>query len=383
MIARFYFAALIFHLGVGATALLIGRRWTREPAMHKSAARWGGALLRDAVWLGAAICLFALVAGLIAPRRPSVPFAVLRFLCQGLFGEGIALAAGVAVLHFRSGAPVRGVLLALLASALLLVYAEAYHRGPHDLQVRRHALDLSRGRPDARVLRILHLSDLQTHAIGPYEERALRAASEQKADLILFTGDYIQERLAPTRARATADLVALLRRAELQAPLGFFAVDGDVDRDWPRLFDGTAVTCLTNTHTRLSLPDGRSLALIGLSVGMSRGYDEASLLEVVDAAPPADLRIVIGHSPDFVRALAGRRPVDLALAGHTHGGQMVIPFWGPPLTLSRLPRRYAGGLNTYEGLPLHVSRGIGRERGTAPQIRFLCPPEICVLEVRY
>jgi len=53
------------------------------------------------------------------------------------------------------------------------------------------------------------------------------------------------------------------------------------------------------------------------------------------------------------------------------------------MTLSRLPRRFAGGLNDYKGIPLHVSRGVGMERGTAPQIRFLCPPEICLLDVYY
>lgn len=75
--------------------------------------------------------------------------------------------------------------------------------------------------------------------------------------------------------------------------------------------------------------------------------------------------------------------VDLVLAGHTHGGQVVVPFFGPPYTASRLPRRYAGGLNDYRGIPLHVSRGVGMERGFAPQVRFLCPPEICVVDVRF
>ena len=60
-----------------------------------------------------------------------------------------------------------------------------------------------------------------------------------------------------------------------------------------------------------------------------------------------------------------------------------IPGFGPLMTLSRLPRKYAGGLNDYRGFPLHVSRGIGMERGLAPQVRFFCPPEICVLEVTY
>jgi predicted MPP superfamily phosphohydrolase len=70
------------------------------------------------------------------------------------------------------------------------------------------------------------------------------------------------------------------------------------------------------------------------------------------------------------------------LAGHTHGGQVVVPFFGPPVTAIRLPRRYAGGLNDYEGTPLHVSRGVGMERGFAPQLRFLCPPEICVIDLK-
>ena len=58
--------------------------------------------------------------------------------------------------------------------------------------------------------------------------------------------------------------------------------------------------------------------------------------------------------------------VDLALAGHTHGGQVALPFFGPPYTSSPLPRKYAGGLHDYQGTLLHVSRGVGMERGPAP-----------------
>lgn len=94
----------------------------------------------------------------------------------------------------------------------------------------------------------------------------------------------------------------------------------------------------------------------------------------------ADHRIVISHSPDFVDSL--QVPVDLVLAGHTHGGQVVLPLFGPPKTSSRLPRAYAGGLNDYRGIPLHVSRGVGMERGFDVPVRFLCPPEICVLDLR-
>jgi hypothetical protein len=273
---------------------------------------------------------------------------------------------------------------ALPALLLLAVYVEAYHREPHDLHVRRHTLDLSRGRADARVLRLLHLSDFQACEIGPYEHQVIQRAREQGADLIVFTGDYIQERLARTGARAAQEFTALLRREGLQAPLGVFAVSGDVDGEgWQRMFDGTGVTILDNRSTRIALPGGRHLSLIGLDVETSLGDDAEKIRRLVAAAPPDDLRIVIGHRPDFVRARAGQRSVDLALAGHTHGGQVVLPFFGPPLTISRLPRQYAGGLNVYQDLPLHVCRGTGMERRIAPQIRFLCPPEICMFQLRY
>jgi predicted MPP superfamily phosphohydrolase len=158
-----------------------------------------------------------------------------------------------------------------------------------------------------------------------------------------------------------------------------FALEGDVERPgWRELFKGTPFLTLIDGHATLPLPGGRRLILTGLSTELSRGQNEKALAKVLDEAPKGDVWVVAGHSPDFVRRLRGRK-VDLALAGHTHGGQVVLPFLGPPITLSRLPNRYAGGLNDYRGIPLHVSRGIGMERKTAPQVRFLCPPEICVL----
>ncbi len=125
------------------------------------------------------------------------------------------------------------------------------------------------------------------------------------------------------------------------------------------------------------------MSLIGVTPAMSHGRNRTALVELAGRAPRDGLRVVIGHGPDFVLNLAGTGLVDLALAGHTHGGQVVLPFIGAPYTKTRIDRRYASGLNDYLGIPIHVSAGVGMERGTAPQIRFLCPPEISVLEVTY
>jgi len=88
----------------------------------------------------------------------------------------------------------------------------------------------------------------------------------------------------------------------------------------------------------------------------------------------------VGHSPDF--ALGDVR-ANLLLAGHTHGGQVQLPFIGPLLTVSRVPRRWASGVTHLadDNKALIVSNGVGMERRHAPRIRFLCPPEVIIIEL--
>jgi uncharacterized protein len=374
---RYVFAALLFHGALSAAALGVFRRWRA----HRAAGTLGvAAISLEAAAFAVSAVVLAAIGAVIGP--PS-GFTVLRFLCQGLFGETIALLAALSVLHARARTKVASAVLASLALALVGVYWDAYHVEPHALTVSRHGLDLAPAAARAGHLRIVHLTDLQTDAVTDYERRALDDAMAQSPDLVVMTGDYIQPRLEPTRRRATADLKALLRARPLRAPLGVFAVCGDVDPDWPGVLEGTGITTLTGDVARVPLPGGRWLSLVGLTVGMSRGQDDGALLSLLSTAPASDLRIAIGHNPNFAATLAAQAPVDLALAGHTHGGQVVLPFFGAPMTKMKLPRRYASGLADLEGMPLHVSRGIGMERGTAPQIRFLCRPEICVLDVTY
>ena len=74
---------------------------------------------------------------------------------------------------------------------------------------------------------------------------------------------------------------------------------------------------------------------------------------------------------------------DLMIAGHTHGGQVQIPYLGPVFTFSRVPRLWgAGGLFKFDsGKHLIISRGIGMERGYAPRIRFFCRPQLIFLDL--
>ena len=377
MRTRFVIGVLVFHGLYAAACLTLARRFlARRPTTARA---WLEALATH----GAVLALAALVAaGVGTLIGPPTGFTYFRLLSQGLFGETVLLLIVLAWIHLRARLPVRGAAMTAAALALCGVYVEAYHRGPENLQVRHHPATLPSAGPRAQALRIVHLSDIQTHEIGPYQERVIAAALAQKPDLIVFTGDYIQPKVGGDRDRPTADFQALLRRTGFSAPLGAFAVRGDVDPEWPRMFEGTPVTPLTGRIARLPLPDGRFVSLVGLTSGMSRGNERGDMGRLVARAPAGDVRIVIGHQPDYVIPLSASTRVDLALAGHTHGGQVALPFFGPPYTSSPLPRRYAGDLHDYRGTPLHVSRGVGMERDFMPPVRFLCPPEICVLDLR-
>lgn len=379
--SRFDLLQVLFHLPLltlAGVALLRARRapWSPRQAL-------GGLLgfLLAAV-LGAGLCA--------AVFFPATGFTGLRLLAQALFGELPLLLLAAALLSWRVAAPLLAGLAGLGGTLLLAVYTWAYHVEPHRLESRQHTLVLGWETEPAGslelagTLRVVHLSDIQTADPGEHERRAVRAAAALRPDLVVLTGDYAQPRAggAPREA-VEGRLNALLREERLLAPLGVFAVPGDVDLHWPAPLEGLGWRLLSDQSARVALPGGRTLALVGLSLGTSRGRAPERLRALLDGVDGGDYLLVFGHRPDFARDLARLGRADLALAGHTHGGQVALPFFGPPITKTSLPRRYAGGLNDYQGLPLHVSRGVGMERGTAPQLRFLCPPEVCLLEVRY
>jgi uncharacterized protein len=366
----------IFHAGAislsawGARAWLTGRR--RRTLDKIRTLILGGAALLLAIAAWAALC------ALLGPRSG---FTVLRLVSQALFSELLLLSVLVVAHEFRSS-PKRALGFAAIPLGLLGTYWEAYHREPTALAVRTHELDLSGTVPRGH-LRLLHLSDLQCDQVGPYEERVIEESRRLRPDLVVWTGDYVQPRLEPTRAETEARFREMLVRRPTQATLGSYGVRGDVDINWPLVVAGTEIVPLSGRSIRLELPGGRGLRLIGLHPGASRGYDVAELARMLVASKDDELRIVVGHNPAFVRQLPGFVRADLALAGHTHGGQIRVPFFGALYTKSPLPRRYASGLHAFEGVPIHVSAGIGMERGSAPQVRFLCPPEICLLDIRY
>jgi predicted MPP superfamily phosphohydrolase len=293
-------------------------------------------------------------------------FGRLRLLTQGLFGHGVGVLLFTAILLIRTHRAA-AITHGLAALVLAAVAVDAFFIEPTWLEVTHVRI---RSAKLDRPVKIVVVADFQTDRIGPYERRVLRAAAAQGADLILFAGDYIEMTDAARRRELYAEFREAYREANPQAPLGVFAVKGNIDRsDWAAMFDGLPVHLFDETD-HVDLP---GLRLTGLS-------QKASLHKRYRVSGTDRFHVVLGHHPDF--ALSDRVDADLLLAGHTHGGQVCLPLIGPVIPRTRVPRSWAAGLTVLpDGRRLIVSRGTGMKRKQAPRVRFLCRPELVVIEV--
>ena len=214
-------------------------------------------------------------------------------------------------------------------------------------------------------LRVVQLTDLHVDCPTAVLEALPAMVRALAPDLVIFTGDALNDPQALSRFRA------LLRR--LDARLGRFAVRGNFDLAQPGLFDGGVARELVGEPVVL---DGGRVTLCGAPMG--RGAAEA--IRACLRRGGVGLRIVAHHTPDLVEELAGDG-ADLYLAGHTHGGQVRVPLYGAVITLSRFGKRYEMGRYQVGATTLVVSRGIGMEPAPAPRVRFLCPPEVVSITI--
>jgi uncharacterized protein len=336
---------------------------------------------RLAVAAAAVISVLAIKGLVMLSQGLDLPFGVMHVVWLDLVVV-LPLAALVLLALVRGRAGATAVRLAAVAACgLVPIGAYASLVEPERLVVERGELELPAERAGERPLRVGVLADLQFERLGDHEREAVRRLMAERPDVILLAGDYHQAGAA-SFARELPALRRLLAR--LRAPGGVFAVHGDCEgvAEARRVMAGTGVRLLVNdiTHTRVG---GRRLTLAGLE----RDYWSAAAsraARALERAPGSrDVRILLAHRPDSVFLLGRRSRVDLVVAGHTHGGQLQLPLYGPPSIASRVPRDVgAGGLHTLNGRNIYVSRGVGVERGQAPRLRLGAPPEVAIVTLR-
>lgn len=262
-----------------------------------------------------------------------------RLLMRGAFG-----AIGVGVLCFLYGTLIE-------ANWIEITYQEL--RTPK----------LRRG----ERIRIVQVSDLHVDHLDHVLRELPEVVNAQKPDLFVFTGDSLNS------AKGLPVFQEVLRR--IQAPLGRYGVKGNHDiGTWRQLdlFGGGTLVELRGANP--TVLDGGRLALCGAPYGI-----RLQLPDCLRRAPPGAVTIVAYHSPDLVEDLAPLKP-DLYLAGHTHGGQVRVPWYGAVVTFSRFDKKYEMGRYRVGDTTLYVNRGLGFEPGM-PRVRFLARPEVAVIDL--
>jgi len=252
---------------------------------------------------------------------------------------------------------------------------------PFNIQLTTLTITSDRILPGAKPVRVIHISDLHVERLTKREEKLLELIEETDADLILLTGDYLNLSFIRDR-KAQAEVKKLL--SKLRAPHGVYAVLGSPpvdERDVvPGLFEDLPIKLLVDQRQTVPIGEDRRLSLIGMDCTHNLPLD-SHRLEILTNDMPNDVpSILMYHAPDLFPE-AVDLGIDLYLCGHTHGGQVRLPWIGALLTSSQLGRKYQMGLYQEGRTSMYVSRGVGMEGLSAPRVRFLSPPEITLVTI--
>ncbi len=223
-----------------------------------------------------------------------------------------------------------------------------------------------------KSLRLVQISDLHLNNFNRYFEKVAAKVNALQPDLIMLTGDYLEEE---RNIRGVLDFLK-----ELKAKHGIYAVQGNWEY-WSRLegenlrrhFAGVGVKLLIDERADLEI-NGQSLSILGLDYPSSTDQ----LQRVQKGIDPQRFNLLLSHVPAFAHEQLHER-IGLILSGHTHGGQVRLPFL-PPFYLPRYSGRFISGLYhvSHHRIPLYVSRGVGT---SVLPVRFLCRPEIGLIEL--
>ncbi|GCE26441.1 putative metallophosphoesterase YkuE [Dictyobacter alpinus] len=258
---------------------------------------------------------------------------------------------------------------------------------PAWLDIHYQPVVLPRLHPVFDGYRVAHITDLHTDETFMTAERlseVVQVVNAQDADLILITGDFVTHFLA-----SSATTLAELRH--LHARDGVFAVLGNHDH-WANPEQIRAILCANHIHElndawhTIDRGGGNAvLQLVGMDdlwsdegVGMTAWTHESRFMRLLKAVPGRGAALLMVHEPDFADVTATHERIDLQLSGHSHGGQVRLPFFGS-LQLPPLAHRYPAGMYQIGHLQHYTNRGIGM---VPPQFRLNCRPEVAVFELR-
>jgi len=247
-----------------------------------------------------------------------------------------------------------------IACALYAVFVE-----PTQLRVTKYRIETPKIRK-GETCRIVHLADFHVRAKGPREAQLPGLVRSLKPDLILHTGDFFA-----WGSDTEAIVSELLRSWDVPQ----YACRGNMDNyaDFQGTLRNGGVHILECAAAEETVRGAR-IRIFGCSAST-----EYRLTKALNRLPPDAFTIVLCHAPHAFTQI-WNTPADLMLSGHTHGGQICLPWYGAIITTDDYGKRYESGLYEEHGAKLIISRGIGCV-ARLPEMRFLCPPEVVVIDL--
>ena len=266
----------------------------------------------------------------------------------------------------------------ILSIFILLVFLYSAFIEPYRVGIKTVSINLN-GR-DGRLddIKIIHITDLHIKKFGYLERILIDNINQLMPDLLFVTGDFIKNNngIEPCaeffkRIKPKYGIYGVLGNNDYKQ---FFIISIDTDKLKKSLSD-VGVKLLFNESYTVNI-DGVHINILGIEDSM---YGKPDISNIINKDTNGYTNILLSHSPSVIKYLNGYKP-DLILTGHTHGGQVRLPFieylW-TPLPLNS-PRKYSRGLFEVNKTKMYVNQGIGTNLFP---MRFLCPPEISIIKL--
>ena len=223
-------------------------------------------------------------------------------------------------------------------------------------------------------LRAIHLTDLHYGPLMPLDifGKVIQRTNELEKDIVVCTGDYVRGAAAARKIEGIWSVMADLRATE-----GVYTVLGNHDH-WAST-EQSIRWLNTSGHINLrhkAVPLSRNGKTLWLGGAGDLWEDHVNLDLVLKDVPDDACRIVLAHNPDTADTDYATR-IDLMISGHTHGGQVKLPFIGTPI-LPVKNKAFSSGFVKSQRTNIFISRGIG---WAAFPVRFNCLPEIAILNI--
>jgi uncharacterized protein len=263
-----------------------------------------------------------------------------------------------------------------ILALLLVVYA--FYMEPFMLTTSQVQVETPKFSTGAH-LRIVQISDLHVERLTRREYAVIRQVNALNPDVIVVTGDY--PNLSFINDVTTWDQITYVI-GQLKARYGVFLINGSNESPTKvrELAKNSGAVALTDHIYPLDWEGGK-LYLMGVNDTHSRDNPPVpNFLALDQEIPVGAFTLMLYHTPDLIKS-AAPAGVDLYLCGHTHGGQIRLPFYGAVFTSSIYYKEFEMGLYHVGPTTLYVNRGLGMEGMDAPRARFLAPPEIAIFDL--